>query len=267
MDLRSLPRWLGWTWVIAGALTVVAALVGAVVGFVVIGDVTAAAKDSVTVTRRVVATVADTTAAVHGVFASAGASLRDVQGTMSDTSITLTRAAVVTRQLGTVVTEEVPASVESVRAALPGLIDTAGVVDTAMRGLSFLGVDYRAEVPLDESLAEIDGQLADIPLLLRAQQASLDGIAADLGELSSATLEVGDDLGTIRARVADASTVLDGYARLAEESDELLMRVDATVTGRALLLRGLLAAVALGVAVTQTAPIALGLMVLRPYDS
>ncbi len=265
-----MPRWLGWSWVVGGAFTVVAALVGGVIGWMLVTDGARAAADSVAMSNRVLETVAESTAVVDSVFDDVASSLRDVQGTLADASLTLTRASAVTRGLGRVVSEDVPESIEAVRQSLPALIDTANVVDRVMRGLSFFGVDYDPAVPLGESFAEIDARLAELPVLLRTQQATLAGVAADLGTFSSSTLEISDDLAAIRVRLSEASVVLAGYERVVSDSTELLARLEDQVVGRARILRIVILAAALGVAVTQTAPIALGLTVLaasRPEEA
>ncbi len=263
MELRSLPRWLGWMWAVGGAVTVVVALTGAVVGWILIGSAGQTVVETVGVTKRVLVGVSDTTRVVDDVFSDVAGSLRGVQGTLADSSLTLTRASAVTGSLGSIITEQVPDSVEAVREALPALIGTAGVIDSAMRGLSFFGVNYNVEVPLDESLAEIDLRLAEIPVLLRAQQDTLSGVAGDLGDFSSDALTIADDVGSIRVRLAEAATVLAGYDIIVSDSRDLLEELESTATNGVAFFRVVITVLALGIAVTQTAPIALGVLLLR----
>ncbi|MEX0757606.1 MAG: hypothetical protein WD204_06620, partial [Acidimicrobiia bacterium] len=136
MNLDSFPRWVGWLWAVGGAAAVLGSLVGVAVGWVFIGTVGDAVTDTVGVSRRALLSVEETTRVIDEVFDGVAGSLREVQSTLADTSLTLTAASVITRSLGDVVTEEVPASVDAVRASLPALIDTASVIDTTMRGLS-----------------------------------------------------------------------------------------------------------------------------------
>ncbi len=262
MELRSLPRWLGWMWAVGGAVTVVVALTGAVVGWILIGSVGQTVVETVGVTQRVLVGVSDTTRVVDEVFSDVAGSLRGVQTTLADSSLTLTRASAVTGSLGAIITEQVPDSVDAVRASLPALIGTAGVIDSAMRGLSFFGVNYDVEVPLDESLAEIDLRLAEIPVLLRAQQDTLAGVAGDLGDFSSDALTIADDVGSIRVRLAEAATVLAGYDIIVSDSRDLLEDLESTATNGVAFFRVVITVLALGIAVTQTAPIAFGLAVL-----
>jgi hypothetical protein len=265
MELRTLPRWLGWMWAVGGAVTVVVALTGAVVGWILIGSVGQTVVDTVGVTKRVLVGVSDSTRVVDEVFSDVAGSLRSVQTTLSDSSLTLTRASSVTGNLGAIVTEQVPDSVDAVRDALPALIDTAGVIDSAMRGLAFFGVNYESEVPLNESLVAIDRRLAEIPVLLRAQQGTLADVAADLGDFSSDALTISDDVGSIRVRLAEAATVLAGYDSIVADSRELLEELESTANNGVAFFRVVVTLLALGIAVTQTAPIALGLAILtRP---
>lgn len=263
MAPESVPRWLGWTWLIGGAVAALGAVIGLVAGWVMLGAVGSSVDDTVAVTRRALVAVGDTTEVVDGVFGDVARSLRDVQITLSDTSLTLTRASVVTGRLGDVITEDIPASVDAVRAALPALADTARVVDTTMRGLAFFGVSYDPEVPLHVTIATIDEELERIPALLGAQQETLEAVAGDLGAFSSSTLEIGEQLASIRGRLAEASVVLSGYREIVTDSVVLLDDVESSAGAAVGVLRVVALLVGLGVAVTQTLPIAAGWVVLR----
>lgn len=265
MTLNAVPRWLGWTWIVGGVLTGLGALVGMLVGWSLVAGGGDAVTDSVDSARRALTAVYDTTRVVNDTFDAVAESLRDVQITMSDTSLTLTQASAVTRNLGTVITVDVPESIDAVRATLPGLIRTAGVVDSTMRGLSFFGVDYDPEVPLDESIGTIDAQLAEIPTVLRSQQATLDSVAGDLSTFSSATLEIADDLATIRLHLAEASDVLGGYESLVADGGAVLDDLEDRVGSSMSALRIAVVLVGLGLTVTQAATVAAGVAVVRAH--
>ena len=253
---------------LSGALAgIVGSIVGVVVGWMLIGSASTSVGETITVSRRVLTNVGETAEVIDSVFDDVAASLRGVQTTLGETSLTLTRASVVTSNLVEVVTEDVPASVDSVRAALPGLIDTARVIDRAMSGLAFFGVDYDPAVPLDESLIEIEARLAEIPELLSAQQTALQGVADDLGGFSSSTVEIAEDLGAIRVRLSGASAVLAEYAAISEESEVLLNDLEQSVQVGSGGLRVALLLVGFGFAVTQTLPLLVGLRVLRQSGS
>lgn len=257
---RSLPRWMAWLWVAGGGLTIAAVLVGAVVAWILVGTAADAVTESTAVTRRALTTVGDTTEVVDAVFDDVAGSLRDVQTTLADTSLTLTSASAVTGNLTGVVTEEIPASIDSIRAALPALIDTASVIDSTMRGLALVGVDYDPSVPLDQSIADIDARLAAIPDLLRTQQETLSSVTGDLGRFSSSMIGLSDDVGSIRVRLAEASSALAGYTTIVADSSALLDDLESGLTAGVRLVRLTIVLLALGVTATQTLPISVGVL-------
>lgn len=91
--------------------------------------------------------------------------------------------------------EGVADSLETAVETLPGLTSTAGVVDTTMRALSLVGVDYDPEVPLDQSLADMEESLTPVPGQIRAQVDLLEDVEADLDRIA----EDGRNLGAIDA--------------------------------------------------------------------
>lgn len=260
---QLLPRWMAWLWVVGGALTVAAVVVGAVVAWIFVGTAAEAVTESTEVTRRALTAVAETTEVVDAVFDDVAGSLRDVQTTLAETSLTLTSASAVTRNLNGVITEEIPASIDSIRAALPGLIDTAAVIDSTMRGLALVGVDYDPSVPLDQSLVDIDARLAAVPALLRTQQETLSSVTGDLGRFSSSMIELSDDVGSIRVRLAEASSVLGGYTTIVADSTALLDDLESGLTTGVRVIRLSIVLLVLGVVATQTLPIAAGILLLR----
>lgn len=254
---------MGFVWIGGALAAAVGAVVGGVVTWMLLGSMAGSVADTVDVSRRALTAVGETGRVVDGVFDDVADSLRDVQATLADTSLTLTRASIVTRELGDVVSEDVPASLESVRASLPGLIDTVRVVDRTMRGLAFFGVDYDPDIPLDESLIEIDRRLGELPGLLRSQQGTLADVAADLGTFSTSSLEISDDLAAIRLRLAEASVVLAGYDGIVMDTTVVLDGLAGDVEGAVRLLRVAVIVGALGVVATQAVPLTAGLAVVR----
>ena len=258
------PKWLGWTWVGAGALTAVASLLGGIVVWSFVGSATQTTSESISATRELLSGVSDTTAAVDAVFVDVAASLREVQVTLADASLTLTRASIVVDDLGELITAEIPTSIDAVTDSMPALIDTAGVVDTAMRGLSFFGVDYEAEVPLDESLDRVAVRLGAISPLLRGQDEAIEAVADDLGYFGGVTTLVSDDVGVIRARLVEASRVVDDYEAIVATTDDLLVSLSEDLDRSRTGLRVAVALVVAGLTVTSSVPIVLGWHVVRP---
>jgi len=254
---------LGVVWIVAGSLTALASLAGGVVGWMAIGAATSTVERSVDSTRSLLVAYAETRDAVDEVLEETTRSLRDMQTTMAGASLTLTRASVVVNDLGEVVAVDIPASIDSVSSAMPGLVDAARVVDATMGALSILGVDSRADVPLATSLETISDRLHEIPPLLRDQQATIEAVAGDLGAFGSATTSISDDVGVIRAKLARASSVLSGSSTLTADTDAVM--ADARrAAGRARTWARVVVVVgAVGFALVQSLPVASGVAIVR----
>lgn len=257
------PRWLGWVWILAGVVTSIGALVGGVTVWTFVGSASELTSQSIASSRDLLAGASETTAAVDEVLSDVAGSLREVQVTLADASLTLTRAAVVVDDLGELVSNEIPSSIDAVTDSMPALVDTAGVVDTAMRGLSFFGVDYDADVPLDDSIEEIALRLSLISPLLRAQDEIMEAVSDDLGYFGGVTTLVSDDVGVIRSRLSRASSVVDDYAQIVETADELLIELDAEVERGRRGMRLTTVLVSFGLAGTASVPVVMGLGVVR----
>lgn len=105
-----------------------------------------------------------------------------------------------------VVTVQVPAALDSVGRALPALEDSARVLDRTMRALSVVGVDYDAEVPLDQSIDRIRRDLAVIPGTLREQAGPMVETMSGLSATASDLLVLADQVAETETAVREAAT-------------------------------------------------------------
>ncbi len=255
---QDTPRWMGALWMGAGATGVVLGIATALFGFSFISSSTTAAAESIDLGIEVLRTVGDTADVLDRTFGDIADSLRSVQRTITDGAVTLTQIAKVTGDLADLVGSDIPDGIEAVRSTMPGLISTAGLVDGTMRALSFVGVDYDPEVPLDESLSHLDQELAALPEQLRSQQPVLEGVADGLSEFGGAILVIGDDLAGIRARLTESEALLDEYTLSADRAEILLetLRADLGRLGR--IGQWIVLMLGLAIAATQTLPILVG---------
>lgn len=256
------PRWLAWIWTIGGIAGIIVAIVAGAFGFSFISTTTSAATRSIDLGVEVLATVADTADILDRTFGDVSDSLRSVQRTLTDSAVTLTQVAKVTGDLGDLVGRDVPDSIDAIRSTMPSLISTAGVVDATMRALSFVGVDYDREVPLDEALTALDQRLAEIPADLRGQEPVLDSVANSLSQFGGDTLTIGDELAGIRARLTESEVLLDEYTAAAGEASVLLTELRDEIEWQGRTGRWLVVLLSVAVAMTQTLPVAVGWRVL-----
>lgn len=261
MDLGSfengekLGKWL----LAAGVLGAIASLVVGVVGWILAGRLVATVDNVIAPTSGIVGDLADSIEASEVLFERTTEAIESIETASRSTVQTLTSVGAVLEETTQVAGEGVAESLETAVETLPGLISTGRVIDNTMRALSFVGVDYDPDVPLDESLADLEASLAPLPDQIRDQvklledvQTDLEGIADDGRELSGVLLEARLDMmaaeRVLRSARANATTA-------AENIEEIEAGVDTYDT----MARTVVVAASLALLAASLAPTLLGL--------
>ena len=265
--MPPVPTWLARIWLIGGIVGAVAGVVVAGFAWVVLGTAADASIRSLELASDVVLSVEGTVESVDGVLDDVSDGLRTTQQSMADASVTLTQLSVLTSNLSDLVGEDIPASLDSVRSSLAPIRATAGLLDGTLTALSFVGVDYDPEVPLDEAIDDLDARLAEIPQRLRDQAPLIDSAAESLSGFGGDTLTIAQDLSDLRTRLSEASFTFGSYRQTVAEADALLADVESAVGSRLTVLRVAIVVLGLGLATTQTVPIAFGWWLLSQDDS
>lgn len=265
--MPPVPTWLARIWLIGGIAGAVAGLVAAGFAWVVLGTAADASIRSLELASDVIDSVGGTVISVDAVLDDVSDGLRTTQQSMADASVTLTQLSALTSNLSDLVGEDIPASLDSVRSSLAPIRATAGLLDGTLTALSFVGVDYDPEVPLDEAIDDLDARLAEIPQRLRDQAPLIDSAAESLSGFGGDTLTIAQDLSDLRTRLSEASFTVGSYRQTVAEADALLTDVESAVGSRLTVLRVAIVVLGLGLATTQTVPIAFGWWLLAQDDS
>ncbi len=265
--MPPVPTWLARTWLVGGVTGAIAGLAAAILAWSVIGETATASSRSLEIADGLLESVSGTVTSVEDALVAVSEGLRTTQQSAADASVTLTQLSALTSNLGELVSEEVPGSLDSVRASLAPIQATAGVIDGTLTALSFFGVDYDPEIPLDEAIDDLDQRLADIPADLRRQGPLIDSAADSLSEFGSDTLVIAGDLSDLRRELIATAGTLAGYQETIADVGLLLEDVETNLTGPLGALKWVMAIIALGLAVTQTVPITFGLWLLQEVDT
>ena len=265
--MPPIPTWLARTWLIGGVVGAIAGLIGAGFAWVVLGTAADTSVRSLELASDLLDSVGGTVISVDAVLDDVSDGLRTTQQSMADASVTLTQLSALTSNLGGLIGEDIPASLDSVRASLAPIQATAGLLDGTLTALSFVGVDYDPEVPLDEAIDDLDARLAEIPQRLRDQAPLIESAAESLSGFGGDTLTIAQDLSDLRTRLSEASFTVGSYRQTVTEADALLADVESAVGSRLTVLRVAIVVLGLGLATTQTVPIAFGWWLLAQDDS
>lgn len=154
--------------------------------------------------------------------------VENIEGAARSTGRTLSTVEELLTEVSDDAASEIAASIESAVDAMPGVIQTGRVIDSTLNALTFVGVEYDPEVPLDDALEALRDSLEPLPGEIRTQallleEAALDltDIAEDAGALSASLLEVRVDLleaeRIISAAAVDVQGVSDALRGLEDE--------------------------------------------------
>jgi hypothetical protein len=208
------PRLVGGALIAAGLLGILLSFAGMVFVAVAGGAAQRALTRELTTLDRALAatgeglTIAETTLNdAERTLDSLGAAISDATRAISDTGPALDSLRGLT---GTTL----PQAIGSTRQALGSAQETARVADRVLGALSFLGLDYSPEVPLNVAIGRVSESLAPLPADLANVSNGLDAADANLAELTASLGEVGAGVEGIREGVGDALGVVDQYQEI-----------------------------------------------------
>jgi chromosome segregation ATPase len=115
-----------------------------------------------------------------------------------------------------------PDTLSAVAASLPGLIASTSQLEPALSSLSFLGVVYDPEVPLTQSLTQLQESLGPLPDELRSSGEQLASLTGDTAMLATQAGELAEAVDGIAVDLAEAATRLSEEAASVDEAWQLL---------------------------------------------
>lgn len=214
-------------------------------------DAIAAAQDSVDVLRSVVETL-------DGQSGELATALRD-------SAVALDESRDVIDGTATLTSEDIPELLDSLDAFLPAFEDAAGSVDDALDLLSEVpfGPDYDPETTLEEAVADLRPAIADL-------SSTLGTTGAELGEANEALAATPDQLRDTAEAIEQLDTdlgetqaLVDDYERTLDDAEQVAVDALDSVEGTADWAVPIVIALALAFALSQAAPIWLGVQLRR----
>lgn len=210
--------------VIAGSIGVLGALVAGVAGWILAGRATRTVTETLEPISGIVVNLSETVDASLVMVDRTTTAIESIESATRSTGRTLDSVSQVIGDTAAIVEGSVAESLDSAVDTLPALVDTGRVIDGTMRTLSLVGVDYDPEVPLDESIAQLERSLRPLPEQLRDQvtlltevQDDVEQIALDAESLASVMLQARLDLTAVEEVLESASENAATAARRVEE--------------------------------------------------
>lgn len=263
-------------------LTALLIIAGSIAGAYYVGDALAAVGESV---RANLALAQQSLGTARNTLTLSRDTFDDVNGGLG-TAVQATGSAAravgdsrpLLNNVGVVTTDEVPEAIEGIQAALPNIIQVAGVIDGTLRTLSGIGIDttipipFAGSIPLqfdlgidyapatafDTTLRGFQSSLEGLPESMRALETDLQATDANLATLAADLQATSDNLAIINTRVGEVLPLLDQYLTLVDQASAAITQMDADIDQYLDTLRlGAIGGLVI-VALSQLAPLYLG---------
>jgi prefoldin subunit 5 len=206
-----------------GIAVVVLSVASLVAGLILVQGLGNYTRSSISVSQSALEAIGDTIEAVDQVALDTSASIAAASRSVDEASTAIDTAVDGLDGLSVLLEEDIPETVESIRASMPAAIQAANAIDSTLRALALFGVDYRPEEPFDESLSRMNTALASIPEDLRSQSESIqelipsgEALVGEIDRLSAQLDGLGESLeqftslaATYESTITEAETTID----------------------------------------------------------
>ncbi|MFW2339505.1 MAG: hypothetical protein ACN4GK_05595 [Acidimicrobiia bacterium] len=177
----------------------------------VVDDRASALDQTLVASSQALRTADDTVAIVAGIVEQLVGSLDSVEDAAIDAIATIDDAENGLNKLAEISGEDLPRIIDSLKDAMPALIQVADVIDGTLGALSFVGVPYDPDVPFDESLAGVAESIDDLPDQVRQQAELIREVGQGLGGIADQAGDLIIEVGVAKLQLADGVELLKQY--------------------------------------------------------
>lgn len=250
-------------------LGLIAALVGGVVGWRLLGQAEVALRDSLQLSRDTLVALDASAGVAADSIDTLGTSLASLEATADALDGAFADGEVLLADLAELVRGDVASSIAAIDGALPGLIRVAGTIDGTLSALSRLplGPAYDPEESFADALRELDTSLEGLPAQLQEQAGLIEDTGANLDQVGGGIAELATQLAGFEATLQQSAELLDTYEATIADGTAL---VDDAVDDLGLQLqlgRAAVVLLAVAFAALQVVPLQLGAVVRAQVEA
>lgn len=223
----------------AGVIGLVASLIGLVLGWVIVDSVLARLEGPVRLSVATLDAIEETLGVVDSVTTQLADGLITAGESLDAASATAAESTGSLGALADFLDGDLVTNIEAIQGTMPAAIQAAGAIDSTLRALSLLGVDYDPEQPFDEALMAIDAALEGLPGQLSAQAGavrelvpSAERFSADAAIIAASMTAMGEDL-------ERSGEVLESYQVTIDEARVIIEDTESSFSSNVWMLRGL----------------------------
>lgn len=252
----------------AAVAGIVASVLGAITGVLLVQSVDDSVGRSLDVTADTLVTIEESLGVAAETLALVHEGLGDTEQTGAEVVAALGTGAELLRSTADLTETEIAPSLSAVEGAMPDLVSVASGIDAALSALSRLpvGITYDPDQGLDDALRDIQSSLAGTGEQLRSQAALVRRAGEELDEVAAGGEDIVERVGELEGGIGRARALLDGYTANAEEARQVVDDARDEVDTRTAVGTTLVVALALAVALGQVGPLWLGTQLVRHAD-
>lgn len=212
------PAWLARMWEVGAVVGTAAVVLAAVVLWVGMGSWAATLDQSLQVTGDGLTAISETLGVADDTMDVIVDVSRRLTGAMDRVAETTGSIDEVVESTAVLLGEDLPSDIEAIRQGLDGVIDTANVIDGVLGALSFVGVPYDPQVPMDEALREVDARIGALPDRFRVEADLLSSISGDIDSFGADADAMAGDLGRLEESLDSSARLLTEYQATVDEA-------------------------------------------------
>lgn len=209
---------------VAGA-GVAIAIIGAVVGWSLVGRVDAATGDTLALTEEALVTIEDTVVVLDEVVGSTVGALAAVEGTLSQLVTTAEDTQPLLESLADLGSEVAP-NLESATETLRALEGVGATIDSLLSGISSLPVvpSYDPDTSLSEQFGRLADDIEPLADTLRETSDRIGPAAEGTEDLQGRLTELEEAVAAVRRDLAESDALLTEYRATARDAAAITTR-------------------------------------------
>jgi hypothetical protein len=225
--VRARPH-LGRTISRTGIAGIVAAVALTVAGWIFLNDVFRRFEGATVITGEAIVTIETTLDIADEALAILTTSLEAASAATDQASTSAETVSAAIEEASLIIGEDLPATIDAIRAAMPGLIEASAVIDRTLSSLALIGVPYNPDVPLDEAFISLDEQLSPLPERLRENAATIGQLVPQAEGFRAQSTILAAQVENMRTSVDEARGAINTYR---DSTDRVSVAMESTTTG------------------------------------
>jgi len=245
------------TLVVSGVVALLGSVAGLILGLLMVNNLSDYLTQSVAVSESAIGAVEETLGVLESVAVEVDEGIGAAAASIAAASEAVLTAAGELDEVADFLDGDLQTSIEALLDTMPAAIQTAGVIDSTLNALSFLGVDYDPEQPFDASLTAVEDALEPIPPQLSAQAEAIRALVPVSEQFAADAAATAEAFDALRIELESSQELIDSYRVTLDRAQSVVESTASSLSATTWLLR----LIVVLMAVTGSA-IAIGLITL-----